>query len=356
MSAVTRKRARQDAAADQEVSKRKRSDTAEPDDNTSTVTADIQTTRDVEFWLDDGTAIITARDVEFRVYKGVLATHSPFFKDLLAQSHATRTVSLDAAQQISCPVVKVDDSPEDLRHILRAYMPRTDARIFDAKDPSFDIISASIRLGRKYGIAPLVEQSLAFLKSHYTDSYDTWTSQTSYVPEGWNLLESIGVLNLARLTGESSILPTALLVCTQMGPAVVRGFRREDGTLETLPLDDLALYFEAKTEIRKATLKAMLHTLAPVVAATCKAPATCQNVLREAVLGLCAYVDNLIDDDPFGNSFEQYVKGGKLAVCGACLVAVQEREDSELRKMWSRLPEIMGVTVPGWGQPAAQGG
>ena len=64
-------------------------------------------------------------DVEFRVYKGVLAGLSPVFKALFAdRSHATwndsRNVHIDEEQTITCPVVRVSDSPADLRHLLRA--------------------------------------------------------------------------------------------------------------------------------------------------------------------------------------------------------------------------------------------
>lgn len=38
--------------------------------------------RDTEFWYDDGNIILVARDVEFRVFKGILAEYSPVFKDM----------------------------------------------------------------------------------------------------------------------------------------------------------------------------------------------------------------------------------------------------------------------------------
>ena len=82
--------------------------------------------RDAEFWLDDGTVILVARDVEFRVYSGLLVSLSPIFQDLLAQPHELRALSIHGSHDIQCPVVRLSDSPEDLRHILRAYMPGVD--------------------------------------------------------------------------------------------------------------------------------------------------------------------------------------------------------------------------------------
>ena len=83
--------------------------------------------QDEEFWFDDGTVILVARDtVEFRVYRGVLAGLSSVFKDLFAEHHALREVcmNIQGVPTFPCPVVQVSDSPEDLRHLLRACFPK----------------------------------------------------------------------------------------------------------------------------------------------------------------------------------------------------------------------------------------
>ena len=76
---------------------------------------------DEEFWFEDGTVILVARDAEFRVYKGVLGRLSSVFKALFAAGHhGMRNVRIDEAQTISCLVVHLSDPPEDLRYLLRA--------------------------------------------------------------------------------------------------------------------------------------------------------------------------------------------------------------------------------------------
>ena len=84
---------------------------------------ELRSVEDAEFWFDDGTVILVARGVEFRIYGGLLAHHSPVFKELLAQAHPPPTPSSAGGDTSSCPVVHLSDSPEDLRHLLRAYMP-----------------------------------------------------------------------------------------------------------------------------------------------------------------------------------------------------------------------------------------
>lgn len=81
--------------------------------------------RDEEFWYSDGSIILVAGDVEFRIYKGLLADHSPVFRDMfsLPQPPVIASLTID-----TCPVVHLSDSPYDLRHVLRAYMPKGDYR------------------------------------------------------------------------------------------------------------------------------------------------------------------------------------------------------------------------------------
>ena len=42
----------------------------------------VNVTKDKEFWFNDGTVILVAQDVEFCIYKGILAEHSPVFSDM----------------------------------------------------------------------------------------------------------------------------------------------------------------------------------------------------------------------------------------------------------------------------------
>ena len=78
--------------------------------------------RDPEFWFSDGTVILVAKNVEFRFYRALLADRSPVFNAKFADQHPTRDVQFDDQHSFSCPVVHLTDSPEDLRHILRAYV------------------------------------------------------------------------------------------------------------------------------------------------------------------------------------------------------------------------------------------
>ena len=74
--------------------------------------------RDAEFWFEDGTVVLVAGGVEFKVYRGILSDRSPVFEDMFSFPQPPSSSPFDT------PVVHLTDSPQDLRHILRACMLR----------------------------------------------------------------------------------------------------------------------------------------------------------------------------------------------------------------------------------------
>lgn len=99
------------------------------------------------------TAVLVAEGVEFRVYRGPLVDHSSVFKDLFSQreedgedgglnahsnaalnEHANASSNADPNSDAGpdtnsdsgCPTVELTDSADDLRHILRVFLPNRD--------------------------------------------------------------------------------------------------------------------------------------------------------------------------------------------------------------------------------------
>ncbi|KAH9886913.1 hypothetical protein C8Q73DRAFT_265139 [Cubamyces lactineus] len=115
----------------------------------------VEPVRDEEYWYEDGTIDLVAGNVVFRVYKGVLAEHSAVFNDMFSLPQPpSEGLPLDR------PTVNLSDSAEDLRHVLRVLTPKTDASPFGCQNPTFDMISAVIRLGNKYEMLKLLEHSI----------------------------------------------------------------------------------------------------------------------------------------------------------------------------------------------------
>ncbi|KAI0683672.1 hypothetical protein C8T65DRAFT_722747 [Cerioporus squamosus] len=254
--------------------------------------------KDEEFWFEDGTITLIVRDVEFRVYKGLLMGQSEVFRDMFSLPQPE--IGSEAQVSSTIPVIRLDDSPDALRHVLRACMPVTDDSFIASENPSFNAIWALIHLGRR--------------------------RQDE---------EVVGVVNLARFTGELTMLPTALLGCMMLGGGLVHGFEREDGGRETLSTDDQAL------------LRARIRLCARIGPA-CRGSREYDyysSAASERVVKLTEQVVRVTDPLARASSlFEKDV----MYHCLKCHKHVEEWDNVERKRLWDQMPELLGVAVPGW--------
>ncbi|KAI0819827.1 hypothetical protein BC628DRAFT_961843 [Trametes gibbosa] len=219
-------------------------------------------------------------------------------------------------------------------------------------EPTFGLVSACIRLGRKYEIKQIYDTALAILKNHYTDDFDHWDSLGNGAScTSFDDVHSIGVVNLVRLIGDHTMLPVALWQCCRLGSHLVHGFARADGTTETLTLEDLGLCFAAQQRLIQAGVRARLRIFAPTVSEGCRNPAKCKDVFAKANKTLEKRADVLAGTDPFV-PYTKVCFEGVLGLCSACSSEVKARDKKERRAIWNRLPTLLGIVVPGWGSKA----
>ncbi|KAI0700393.1 hypothetical protein C8T65DRAFT_697345 [Cerioporus squamosus] len=274
---VTRKRARIDSETEP---------VEEPVDSGATAATAATasgTHRDEHFWFEDGTVILVAGDVEFRVYKGILATYSPLFKDMFSLPQP-----LQQDSNVPCPVVALTDPPGDVRHLLRMCMPHVNSSPYLPATPPFPAVAACVRLAHKYQMAQLLDHSLNYLKTFYPTTLEAWIAAGTEFKK-----YAIGVVNIARLTGCDSLLPSALLICYGLGETIVRGYERDDGSREQLSLADIGLCYEAKGRLIEAGV-------------------------------------------------------GVGAAMHVMLKLIEERDLEERQRVWKELPYLLGIYVEGW--------
>ena len=77
--------------------------------------------KDGEFWFDDGSIVLVASSIAFKVYKGPLVDHSPIFRDMLSLPQPAAPPL--PSSNVSPPIIRLPDSAVDLRHLLRVLMP-----------------------------------------------------------------------------------------------------------------------------------------------------------------------------------------------------------------------------------------
>ncbi|RDX47188.1 hypothetical protein OH76DRAFT_781442 [Lentinus brumalis] len=79
--------------------------------------------RDKDFLLDDGGIVLVTGKTVFKMYRYLLGAQSPVFSDMVAAAAPSSDQMMEG-----CPMVHLSDSPEDLRHFLRALLPKTQRR------------------------------------------------------------------------------------------------------------------------------------------------------------------------------------------------------------------------------------
>ena len=170
--------------------------------------------------------------------------------------------------------------------------------------------------------------------------------------------DSIAAVNLARLTETPVILPIALYDCCAVGPALIDGWEREDGTIETLSPGDLKRCIAAREVLAKEAFSLVSVIFNSEPSDDCTTPILCHVALR-MTLASALELDTVAQPSvldawaPFihDNSRPQDDSG----YCLACERELLERDVRERRRIWNRLPQIFDVEVPNWNQDLEQG-
>jgi hypothetical protein len=81
--------------------------------------SDVEPVRSPDVWYDDGTLVIRAENTLFRVSRGILASQSDVFKDMVS---VPQPPSTDAETFEGCAVVYVHDTAEDMERFLRTIL------------------------------------------------------------------------------------------------------------------------------------------------------------------------------------------------------------------------------------------
>ncbi|RDX48940.1 hypothetical protein OH76DRAFT_1351373 [Lentinus brumalis] len=300
-------------------------------------------TADAEFWFDDGNIILEAKSTQFKVYKGPLIEHSPFFRDMLSLPQPQPE---DATTSDAPHVVPLAESPEDLRHLLRAIMPSKRIRSFIPPERPFHAISACIRLGHKYQIDGLVEEGLKYLRTFYPDDY--FTLEKRRREEAPSTICAIGVVNIARLTGADYLLPVALVECCRLGSDIVEGLRREDDTIESLSTADLGRCFEAKQKLIETRVEAAFDIFDGEPSEDCSAREKDTEHLRELHTDLSQTLSHRLCSpdvlERWWPSLSHYIP----PLCAECDGMFRQADRDRQRAIFHHLPELVGVDVEGW--------
>ncbi|KAH9897792.1 hypothetical protein C8Q73DRAFT_788026 [Cubamyces lactineus] len=313
--------------------------------------------RDGDYWFDDGNIVFVAknhsagaRPAAFRVHKSVLFRHSAALSDLLGealpQPTATETATMlgeaaaDSETMDGCPAVYMSDSYHDFKVLFRAlYDGSSFARPGRAMTPSE--AAALVRLGHKYDIRTAFVLGIAGLNAVFAPK-NVWDNQ--FQPSFfWTLTsaaEAVEAVLLRRLGGRyTPLLVTALFDCAGLTTQVLlQGAARADGHVERLALGDVERCLQFR-EWKRATLADwLLQAYLLPNRPGCQHPDQCDRALSQ----VCATTMR----DGSGPAFPQW--NNHATLCAWCRSRLSGSKAEYRVWLWHRLPEKMGLNVPGW--------
>ncbi|OJT08533.1 hypothetical protein TRAPUB_539, partial [Trametes pubescens] len=142
----------------------------------------------------------------------------------------------------------------------------------------FDTLAALVRMSHKYEMHDLYDTAIARLQAYYPSNLRSWDdicTRQRYVLAKPS--DALALIKLAHLTEESSLLPTAYLICCSLDET--RRVRIHTGE-QTPLLAELSTWDHKRVLSGKARLAQMcgtrvFHMLRPIPCETCTSPELC---------------------------------------------------------------------------------
>lgn len=323
-------------------------------------------------WFDDGNIVLRAQGKVFRVYKGILARESRVFRDMFLFPTSGQE---DTYEDTGCPVVEVQDDPEDMELFLSVMFDSGCVRYTHTLDVSllnlvfifsralYDQCSLRehihlLDICSKYQATRLFRRVCDTLTHFYPctlsgvdHALDCDAGACPAFIAGHPLhsgeesaeRDAALLMSVAERTGMQIFLPVAfawaclddvddILLNTEDGwpwPAVgalIRGQRRLDRLARTK-------VFAPIFATRRAS---------PDISDACEDPPRCHKTRHHLV--------EQLELDQYGTAWPFYrldtTIGLPARLCAPCKKVVEEAYQRERAEVWERLPEIF--SLPSW--------
>ncbi|KAJ7932800.1 hypothetical protein B0H13DRAFT_2307457 [Mycena leptocephala] len=306
-----------------------------------------------ELWFEDGNIVIQAGNSLYRVFRGILATHSSVFKDMLSFPQPP-----DSELVEGCPLVRFPDSDREVTPFLKALFDPEFFEPFPAST-SFEIVSGCLRLSHKYGVDYLHRRALIHLSSGYrtklveSDKFIyRWDDLSAVEKRSWNWPTErtflIATIQLAREVDAPWILPSAFynlaMSYRELGKAV---FHRVvfNGLPASLSAQDQDSFVEGHNiQTTSTTVDILRFLFDPSEIEGCKSSKNCFSLRLQAMESrredLRRYASAPLD------AWEQDDWTLLKNLCRACLAVLKQTHEDARQAFWDELPEIYGL--PEW--------
>ncbi|KAK7001410.1 glutamine amidotransferase type-1 domain-containing protein [Favolaschia claudopus] len=296
--------------------------------------------RSPEVWFDDGTIILEAESIQFKVFKGILAANSTVFNDMLVVGS-----SIPETNEMvdGCPVVRVFDSALDMKHFLKAlhhvgyYDP--------AETTDFLLIAAILRLSTKYNVDFLRRRALAHISSLYPTTLQEWDLRKDTAMEVFNA-RPFAVLLLAKETGHQALLPACMYLCADSVDIndILDGLTSIDGKHLELDWPDKRACIRGRQNLLLALRAEVFAFLTGnLTIQNCASPQRCDSSKLRWLQSLEASLGN---GCPGIFSIKFPWNAFRKAVCENCYTASHTHSNTQRQLIWDKLPSYFGM--PPW--------
>ncbi|TBU55385.1 hypothetical protein BD310DRAFT_1029453, partial [Dichomitus squalens] len=204
----------------------------------------------------------------------------------------------------------------------------------------------------------VLEQAIRLLKAYYTDKFVQWKNHCvpRVLPFSLHDANPIGIILLAKVVEEPSMLPVAFYLCATLRPKILDGWKRHDGKTVYLSREDAEAAVAGYGALSRDYGSMFDPIFAVLVAWACKlrGPGGCKEGMERLRDRL---KESLASRSPVMlDSCDMYLASAALPVsptlppvlCGACKDELIRRDKVERRKVWCALPAMFALSVQGW--------
>ncbi|KAJ7246369.1 hypothetical protein C8J57DRAFT_1360344 [Mycena rebaudengoi] len=310
--------------------KRRRTDSTD-----ATETSEQPIIRSTDHWFDDGNIILQIQFTQFRLYKGILSLHSSVFRDMFSIP-----LPPDEPMLEGCAIVALSgDTVQDWIYLLNAIYPR-DPHPPIAVVPSLAIVSAFLRLGKKYDFTRFRKDALLRLKVEFPSTFTDWQKRVPYRQIKFEEDLEISVLMLAREMGLYSVLPTVYfdIVCV---PNMKRKIRDGDDASGLSPAERLVCLqgYLKILELQADTIFEWLYGQGPI-GTLCTTVEKCSAGRKD--------IKCVIQEPRFPEIWvgDQWEAGWDGCLCNSCANEGKQMFNSQKKACWDKIPSMFGL--PDW--------
>ncbi|KAJ7712949.1 hypothetical protein B0H16DRAFT_1743733 [Mycena metata] len=302
--------------------------------------------RSPDFWFEDGTIVLQADNVLYRVYRGFLASRSAVFRDMFSTPQPADEPLIEG-----CPVVQLHDTAEELALFLKALLPSNPPTAFNTSPVcNLSELVSVLRLSEKYDVPALCAFMESILVALYPTTLEGWDAGPalryplfSLFSDGHGPLivpgyaegeeDHVKVLDVAVARGLRSILPAVLYCVVVYEHTFISQIQDKEYLQRCITaLPELAF---ARKNIEGCMYSSPKNN-------GCAQQAACAQVKTEMGYDEARETDPDAMCDPFGLSGPsiKYSGGG---VCVNCLEISQLEYEEGRNNWWEDLPKTFGL-------------